>query len=323
MAEQFKFPDEVNPPIGQEEEQKFDITVEGENETLPQIEVVDDTPPDDRGRPALAEEVLDPTDEELSTYSEKVQTRIKQMAHARHDERRLKESIQREAAETQRVAKTLLEENKRLKEYVSTGEKQYQTTLTASAEAKLEVARRKFKEAHEAYDSDALLEAQQALNEAQYELIQAKNFKPPPLQAPTESVYNALTGQEPPKPDDKTLRWQQRNQWFGQDDEMTAVALIQHKNLVASGSDPRSDEYFGQIDARMRKRFPEFFGERQTARPTSELKRPASVVAPTTRSTGAKKITLTQTQVALAKKFGLTNEQYAASVLQMENANGR
>jgi hypothetical protein len=105
---------------------------------------------------------------------------------------------------------------------------------------------------------------------------------------------------------------------------MTAVALIQHKKLVASGADPRSDEYFAQIDSGMKKRFPEFFGASEPPPPRTAAKRPASVVAPTTRSSGAsKKVTLTTTQVALAKKMGLTLEQYAASVLQTEAQDGR
>ena len=318
MADAFKFPDELQEEDKSGEEPKIEISIEGAEDA--KVEIIDDTPEADKGRKPLEAEVDEPSEEEMAAYSEKVQKRIKELAHARHDERRAKETVQREAEESQRVARALFEENKRLRENLSVGEKAYAGTLASSAEAKLEVAKRKYKEAHEAYDADAMLEAQQALTEAQWELNNAKNFKPAPLQPAPEPVYNALTGQEPPKPDEKTLRWQQRNQWFGQDDEMTALALIQHKKLVASGTDPRSDEYFSQIDTRMRKFFPDFFGEKKKP---SEARRPASVVAPTTRSSGAKKVTLTTTQVALAKKFGLTNEQYAAAVIKQEIQDGQ
>jgi len=317
MAEEFKFPDEVKATADATDE-KLDITIEGEDGS--EVEVVDDTPEADRGRKPLAAEPDEPSEEELAAYSDKVQKRIKELAHARHDERRSKEAVQREAEEVRRVAQVLLNENKQLKQRVNNGETVYAGTLTQSAEAKLEIAKKKYKEAHEAYDADAMLEAQQSLTQAQWELASAKNFRPTPLQADPEPVYNALTGQEPPRPDEKTLRWQQRNQWFGQDDEMTALALIQHKKLVASGVDPRSDEYFSQIDTRMKQRFPEFYGVKPQR---SEARRPTSVVASASRSSGTKKVTLTQTQVALAKKFGLTNEQYAASVVQMENTDGR
>jgi hypothetical protein len=318
MADEFKFPDEK--PAEQADEAKLEITIEGEGK--PEIYVIDDTPDDDKGRKPLETSPDDPTEEEMAAYSEKVQKRLKEMTHARHDERRAKEAVQREAEETQRVARAVIAENKRLREQMNAGAKTLGTTLTASAEAKLDVAKRKYKEAHEAYDADAMLEAQQALTEAQWELHNAKNFKAPPLQDPPERVYNALTGQEPPKPSEQTKRWQQRNSaWFGPDDEMTAVALIQHKKLVASGVDPRTDEYFSGIDSHMRKRFPDFFEEKPKPR---EPKRPSSVVASAIRSSGAKhKVTLTATQVALAKKFGLTNEQYAASVVQLENQDAR
>jgi hypothetical protein len=318
VGEAFQFPDEVKTEIKPGEEPKIEITIEGEQPT--QVEVVDDTPDEDKGRKPLPADFEEPTEEELAAYSEKVQARMKALTHARHDERRAKEAVQRESEETQRIARAILEENKRLKEHVNSGERVFATTLTAGAEAKLEIAKKKYKEAHEAYDADAMLAAQQELTQAQWDLNNAKNFRAPPLQAATERVYNPLTGQEPPKPDPKVLQWQQHNNWFGQDDEMTAVALIQHKQLVTSGTDPRSDEYYDKLNSHMRKRYPDFF----KVPPKPEVKRPASVVASAARSSGAKsKVTLTQTQVALAKKFGLTNEQYAASVLQLERQDGR
>ena len=118
------------------------------------------------------------------------------------------------------------------------------------------------------------------------------------------------------QPDDKTLRWQAKNQWFGSpgNEELTSFSLGLHQKLVNSGVDPRSDEYFERIDARMKATFPDVFG--------GATRRPASVVAPAGRSTGTKRVQMTATQMALAKKFGLTPQQYAEQVARLENQNG-
>jgi hypothetical protein len=126
------------------------------------------------------------------------------------------------------------------------------------------------------------------------------------------------------QPDEKTLRWQAKNQWFGANgfEEVTSFALGLHQKLVNNGVDPRSSEYFEQIDARVKSTFPEVFGGTEDRRSSDSPKRPTSVVAPAARSSGAKKIQLTQTQVALAKKYGLTPQQYAAEVAKLERNNG-
>ena len=98
------------------------------------------------------------------------------------------------------------------------------------------------------------------------------------------------------------------------------LALGLHQKLVTSGVDPRSDEYFEQIDARVKSKFPEVFGGTEDKPRNGESpKKPAAVAAPATRSSGPKKVQLTPTQVALAKKFGLTPQQYAAQVAKLEN----
>lgn len=314
--EEFKFPHEVDAATQQNEE------AVGEDEL--DIEVVDDTPPKDRGYP-VAENVEDATDEELAQYTEGVQKRLKALTHARHDERRAKEAALREREELERVAHRLVDENKRLKQYVTTGEKAYAGTLKSAAEAEYAVARQKFKEAHESFDSDAILDAQTALVKAQLKLEEASNFRAAPLQTEEDAVETPVNAQNVPKPDEKTLRWQARNQWFGQSDpmstEMTAVALAVHKDLVDSGVDPRSDDYFARIDARMKRRFPEFYGSEESAKP-AESKKAATVVAPASRSTGPKKIRLTATQIALAKRLNVPLELYAKQLAAQESSNG-
>lgn len=312
----FKFPDEDKNPImsGEELDEKIEFSIEGEGEV--DVEIVDDTPEEDKGRKPL-EGVEEVTDEELENYGDKVKKRISELSHAKHDERRAKEAAIREKAELERIAKQMIEENKRLKEYVSNGEQVYAGTLLESAQAKVDAAKRVYKEAVESYDPDQIVEAQAALNEAQWNLAEAKKFKPTPLQPVDEQVYNQATQPESSRPDEKSVRWQARNQWFGEDDEMTAVALATHKKLVANGVDPRSDEYFERIDARMRDVYPDYFGQSR-----KEARKPATVVAPSSRSTKAKKVVLTSTQVALAKRLGVPLDVYAKQIAKEEAQNG-
>ena len=313
--EKFKFPDEQGSDAA-EQQNKVEFDVEGDVD----LEVIDDIPEKDRGRKPLEAEPEEVTEEELANYSKDVQGRIKALTHARHDERRRKEEVIREREEFERAARVLADENRRLKQYVSNGEQVYAGTLKEAAEAAVETAKRKYKEAHEAFDTDALIEAQQELTTAQLRLAQAANFRPTPLQQEKDDVQQEPTAQAP-APDAKTLRWQQRNQWFGdpEHEDMTALAMVLHKQLVRSGSDPRSDEYFKNIDTKMRKRFPDFF---EDDIPETPQRRSQSVVAPASRSTGARKITLTKTQVAVAKKLGVPLEAYARQVALQETANG-
>ena len=319
MAEQYKFPDELDD----EKASKVNVSVEDDGDV--EVEVIDDTPVQDRGRRPLDREVEDPTDDEIETYSDKVKGRIKELTHARHDERRAKESTMREKQELERLTQQLINENKQLKQYVSNGTEQYGTMAKTAAEAELEKARRQYKDAQEAFDTDAIIAAQEALTDAKWKLEQAKSFRPPPLQTEEYDVQTRQSAPEQAQPDEKTLRWQAKNQWFGSNgfEEVTSFALGLHQKLVNNGVDPRSNEYFEQIDARVKSKFPEVFGGTEDKpRSGDSPRRPAAVAAPATRSSGAKKVQLTQTQVALAKKFGLTPQQYAAQVAKLESQNG-
>jgi hypothetical protein len=312
----YKFPDEVD-------NDNVDNKEAPDNEV--EVEIVDDTPVKDRGREPLNREVADPTDEEINSYSDGVQKRIKELTHARHDERRAKEALLREKQELERLAQHMANENKKLKEYVQTGSVQYAESIKKVAENDLESAKRKYKEAYDAGDSDALVAAQEAMTEAKMKTEAAKNFRPAPLQADEVDVQTPQTQVPRQDLDDKTVRWQAKNRWFGADgyEEVTSFALGLHQKLVNSGVDPRSDDYFERIDARMKSTFPDIFGEAEDKpRSGDGSKRPTSVVAPATRSTGARKVQLTPTQVALAKKYGLTPQQYAAEVAKLEKSNG-
>jgi hypothetical protein len=309
MTDEYKFPDEI-------EETKVEVTTDDDIE----VEIVDDTPEKDRGRKPLDREVEDPTEEEIESYSSNVQKRIKDLTHARHDERRVKEATMREKLELERLTQQLIEENKKLRQNVNTGTEQYAAQAKTLAETELDKARRDYKAAQESFDSDAILAAQEALLDAKMKMEAAKNFRPTTLQVDEDDVQTSHREPQRVQPDEKTLRWQAKNQWFGADgfEEVTSFALGLHQKLVNSGTDPRSNEYFEQIDARVKSKFPEVFGVED--KPSAESPRkPASVVAPATRSSGAKKVQLTNTQLALAKKFGLTPQQYAAQVAKLEN----
>ena len=317
MAEQYKFPDELDD----DKNQKVEIQTEEDVE----IEIVDDTPEKDRGRRPLDREVEDPTDDEIESYTQGAQKRIKELTHARHDERRAKESLLREKQELERLAQHYVEENKKLKQYVHTGTEQYGAMAKTAAEAEVDKARQEYKAAQEAFDTDAIIAAQEKLFEAKIKLQNAQNFRPPALQEENFDVQPRQQAPEPVRADEKTLRWQAKNQWFGTDgfEEVTSFALGLHQKLVNNGVDPRSDDYFEQIDARVKSKFPEVFGGNEDRpRSVETPRRPSSVVAPASRSTGTRKIQLTPSQAALIKKYNLDPKKYVAEVLKLENQNG-
>lgn len=298
---EFKFPDE------QDAKQEAKGSVEFE------IEVVDDTPDPDKGRKALPEPVGEVTDDELSKYDESVQKRIKKLSHGYHDERRAKEAALREREEALKFAQQIIEENKRLKTDLNSNNTLLVGTAKQNAELALDQARKKYKEAYESFDADAILAAQEELTTAKLKLERVTNFKPAPLQERENPVNIApQTAPETPRADPKALAWQQQNQWFGNDEEMTSFALGLHEKLVKSGVDPTSDEYYERVNSRIREKFPENFpGLEEKSKRTS-----SNVVAPASRNVAPKKITLTQTQVALAKKLKIPLDLYARKVAE-------
>jgi hypothetical protein len=312
---EFVFPDEVEEKKGKE------VAAESE------IEIVDDTPERDRGRKPLDKEVTDPTEDELAEYSEKVQSRIKELTHAKHDERRKRESLEREQAEAMRIAQAIADENKRLKKQLETGSTNYASQSQQLAEIQLTNAKAKLKQAHETGDSDAFVDAQQEVASAVLALERVKSFKPTPLQKGDEADnVDANTPQRPPvaKVDAKAASWRDKNSWFGSNKRMSAFALGVHQELVEKGYNTQSDEYYDAIDAEMRATFPTAFKDSATsAEPRAERQRPATVVAPVTRSTSPNKIVLTKTQVQIAKRLGVPLELYARKVAeQKEQDNG-
>ena len=285
----------------------------------PEIDVEDDTPEADRGREPMPKEIVDELEaDELEEYSDKVKTRLKQMKKVWHDERREKEREAREKAEALAAAQRLLEENRQLKSTLSNGEMSLLESYKQSASYEAEAAKRAYREAYEAGDADKLVEAQEKLSEASYKLQQLNSYRPT-LQAQETPVETPVQPVQAPQLDQKTIAWQERNTWYGTDAEMTASALGLHQKLMNERGPQYAgtDEYWTTIDKTMRRRFPEYFGEE--AAPSRETKPAAPVVAPASRSRSPKKIVLKQSQIAIAKKLGLTPEQYARELMKMEN----
>ena len=279
-----------------------------------EIEVVDDTPKKDRNRKP-SDPPEDITDDELEDYSEKVRKRLQHFSKGYHDERRAKETAFREKEEALRIAQQLVEENSKLKGTVGKNQEILLDQAKRANNAELEQAKSRYKQAYESGDSDAVLEAQDALTSARIKADRLNNFKLPPVQEPEKVVQQQQTTQAP-SADDKAVRWQQDNSWFGADDEMTSFALGLHQKLVKQGVDPRSDEYYEKINSRMRQVFPEEFSFDEPEQVEEKPRKKANVVAPATRSTAPKKIVLTQTQVAIAKRLGVPLELYAQKVAE-------
>jgi hypothetical protein len=300
-----------------------------------EFEIQDDMPEEDKDpvtgkeRDPLPQELVQELEQdELEDYSEKVKSRLKQMKKVWHDERRAKESAVRERQAAEEFAKNVFEENKKLKQTLSSGERSYIDTAKNAAQLELEMAKRQYKEAYDAGDSDQIIEAQTKLSDANYRVHKVNEYRPS-LQQEENGVQNEATRSEPPRPDQKTVAWQERNQWWGVDEEMTALALGYHQKLEKQYGRQYvgTDEYWQNVDNTMRRRFPEYFGEEETTdgggKPVQRTEtKPATVVAPASRSTSSKKIVLTQSEVNLAKKFGLTSEQYAREKQRLEKQNG-
>jgi hypothetical protein len=318
MADQFKFPDE---------EESKPIQIEAADATNIEIEIVDDTPAADRNREPLPKEIVDELEkDDLEEYSDKVKKRLGQMKKVWHDERRAKDSASREREEALRYAQLKEEENRQLKQRLGVGEKMFAEELTKSANIELVNAKDQLKQAYESGDSSAIADAQEALTDVKFKIRDVQSFKPT-LQTESDGVEGESQQVKPQQkqvPDLKAESWRGKNTWFGADEEMTALALGLHEKLVRSGVDPRSDDYYRQVDETMRKRFPENFEEeRNQTEATNRLPRKAAnVVAPATRSTAPSRVRLTQTQLALSKKLGLTPEAYAKEVVKLENYNG-
>ena len=308
------------------EQEEPDFEIEGEEVEL---KVEDDTPPEDRNRSPMPKEIVEDLEkDELEGYSENVKERLKQMKKVWHDERRAKESAMREHQQAIDMARKAMEENKRLRAEAQKQRNSYVDSAKKSIELEMEMAKQAYKKAYESGDTDSIVDAQSKLSDVNYRKQQLSNYEIP-RQEQENSVNTQQTEQLPPiQLDAKTIAWQERNTWWGTSRPMTTFALGFHQDLEDAKGKAYvgTDAYWADIDKEMRLRFPEYFGEEESTdgggKPVRAENKPATVVAPASRSTSSKRIVLKQSQVAIAKRLGLTPEQYAKELRRLENQNG-
>ena len=313
----FKFPDEVV------EEPKDQI----------EIEIEDDTPEEDRGKtppdPKKVKE-LEVEVDDLDKYSKDAKDKLIRMKRVWNDERRAREQAEREHAAAMEALQSVYNENKRIKEIVNSKAAEYQEGLKETAELQIKAAKKEFKDAYEAGDSDAMAEAQEKMTALQ---VQLDNIKQGKVQKTLQDDFGDVQTRQreqfippapvAPKPDERVLDWQGENPWFGQDRVMTATALGIHEDLREKGIEIGSEDYYAKLDKTMRKRFPDYFEneepeERAEPKADKPKAKPATVVASAARTTAPKRVRLSQSQVAIAKKLGLTPEQYVRELLKLE-----
>jgi hypothetical protein len=303
----------------QQAEQELDDDLNDELE----IEIVDDVEEDDK--PRVSEKDYTgpeiPEDDEIESYSERVQKRMKKLSFEAKEAERQRQALAREREELLRVSQTFHSENEKLRQQLQ----QNEGTLVAQAKARLEAqlaqAKASYKEAYELGDTEKMIEAQEKLTSLNNDMYRVNNYKPRPAQQPAPQAVQQTQRPQAPKLDERQERWLSDNDWYGKDRQMTAFALGVHEELVYNGVDPNSDKYYTEINSAVRKRFADKF-EDDLEEVEVAPKKKANVVAPATRSSkNPQKVKLTQTQVALAKRLGLTPQQYAAQLLK-EQLNG-
>jgi hypothetical protein len=317
MPDNFKFPDEQTPPKD-----------EAVDTTEIEVEIVDDAPPGDQNRRPLPKNQVEELEaDDLEAYDGKVKYRLSQMKKVWHDERREKETAIREREEAFNYAKAKDTEIRNLRAKVGQGEQMFVTEVTKSATGEIAAAKEKLKKAYEAGDSDLIADAQEELTDAKLRMRDIQSLKPS-LQTESNDVQQEQQPRvQAPVIDSKAESWRTKNTWFGVDKKMTGFALGLHQELVESGVDPRSDDYYEKVNTEIKQAFPDRFEAEDTGSTDVQDKSPqrtkaSSVVAPVSRTTSPRRIRLTASQSALVKRLGLTPEAYVHEMMKSENNNG-
>jgi hypothetical protein len=305
---------------------KEDVEVEVKEEKKPSkkdkeddliIEVENDTPDKDKDR-WVADDEKDGkpdeiTEDDLRKYSKEVQSRIKKMTARTHAERRRADDRERQLQEAIRVAGDLLKRNNQLSELVESGEKVLVGEHKSRLESQLTQAKVSYREAHEAGDVNGMAAAQENIAKAAAAMDRVSTHQATPLPRISEEDFRRQFAQQP-QIDPQTQAWREKNDWFGKDTLMTGYAMSLHTELTRNRNiQPQDQAYWKTINTEMKKRFPEKFGDA----PANGARRAAPVVAPAGRmgSSEARKVVLTESQVKLARRLGLTTEQYARQVM--------
>ena len=281
-------------------------------------EKVEEPEPESEPEPEV-EAKTENSDAEIDKYSAGVQKRIDQLTKQYRDEERARQEAQGLQEEAVKYAEKVKEENEKLRKSLQDNEDVLLTQAKTRIEAQLEQAKAQYKTAYEAGDPDELLKAQSELTRLQNEEYRVANFKPPKREelepVPTETAKQEAQP-ETAKPPQRALDWADKNPWFMKDKRMTGFAYGVHEELLTKGVEPNSEEYYNEIDAAMKEAFPNKFevDAEESAPPQPQA---GNVVAPPSRtSKKPRKVKLTPTAAALAKRLGLTAEQYAAQLMK-------
>jgi len=248
--------------------------------------------------------------DELDNYSKGVQKRIKKLT----EKYRYAERDKEEAA---RLAEVLKQENEQLKTKLSNLDQGYLSEYGTRLDSQLDTAKRSYREAHDRGDVDAMFDAQQALSKISIEQERFRLAKQRQEQQVAQPVPQPTEVQQPApraaKPDPKAEKWAEKNTWFGEDEIMTQAAFVIHNNLVnEEGFDPNSDDYYDELDNRIKNRFPNDMGVKQNE--GSSRVASASTSASRSNRQGRRTVKLSPSQVAMAKKLGVPLEEYAKYV---------
>jgi len=299
-------------------EQELELDVDQNDDGEYEIEIEDDTPKDDQGRPRRAEgdesTVSDEDDDDdVKQHSESVQKRIKRLKYEYHEERRGKEAATREREAAVAYSQSLQSENEQLRKNMTDGEGVLVSQSKARVLAEINAAKREYKEAYEAGDSDKVVDAQEKMGRLLNEQSRIETWKPPVVQQQRAAPQPAYT---PPPIDQKAAAWAEKNTWFDNKNAMSRYAMLVHQELIEDGVDLQSDTYYNKIDKEMRKRYPDRFDEIEVElKPTRQAR---SVVAPggRTPSTSRTKVVLKQSEIDIARRLGVSNQEYAAQLMK-------
>ena len=321
----------IEPTKGQEQE-KIEFEIEGQEEEQQQpekVEVVAPQPKEEE-QPQAAEE--EKTPEELEGIETSgAQKRIRQLV--------------KQKKEREEEIEKLVAANKEMQLKLQSQEDEYKKALVENAtssegqvQERLELARDAYKRAVDSGDSDLILRAQEALNSAQQDTIRFADYKKQldsyAVQQQPQQQQEAAYTQQPQQVENptyqgydmKAVQWASKNEWFNSDQIMTAAALTIDAQLKEEGYDPTDDEFYEEVDKRLAQTFPHKFGGNTATNPVpQETSQPAQVVAGASRTpstSSSKKVKLTQEDVRLADKWGISLEQYAAEKLKVERAEG-
>lgn len=289
-----------------------------------EIEIVDDISEDEKPRRAEAAKETDiPDADDLEGYSEAVQKRIKKLTFEAKEAARQNAATARERDEAANYAKTIQEQNRKLQEQLAQGQSAVVEQAKGRIESELNSAKSAYRAAYELGDADKIMDAQSKMIDLQGRLSQLQNYRPAPQPKAEGPAPQARAPEKQPTPapkvqlDERQTAWMNNNKWYGANSEMTGFALGVHERLMRNGVDPNSETYYTEIDTAVRKRFADEFSDGGGDEVAPAPRKAANVVAPAGRSAPSpRRIKLTSTQAALAKRLGLKPEQYAAQLMK-------